>query len=420
MQSHIERVEKALSDLKQGKMIILTDDPDRENEGDLIVSAEHATPENMNFMIRNGSGIVCIAMTKEQLKNLDLPLMVSADDNTSMRGTPFTLSVDAKDDITTGVSSADRAKTIQVMIADNTQPSDLVKPGHIFPLQAKNGGVFERQGHTEGAVDLVRLTGSKPAAVLCEIMNPDGTMTRGKQLDEFAKKHNISMLSIEDIMTYRLNHEYMIEEEASSLFPLEKYGKFKISVLREKYTGTEHVVLRKEGHTQNKPMLVRIHSSCLTGDMFASERCDCHKQLHYSLDLISKEGGMLIYLNQEGRGIGLFNKIKAYALQEKGYDTVDANLELGFPVDSRNYHVAASILRKLEISHIRLLTNNPNKMSDLKKFGIKTIDREIMPTFEQTHNHYYLQTKKTKLNHIIDINSDINGIHDAYHNKESL
>lgn len=403
MQSHIERVENALRDLHQGKMIILTDDPGRENEGDLIMSAEHVTPEAMNFMIRNGSGIVCIAMTHDHLKKLDLPLMVPADANTSMRGTPFTVSVDAKDEITTGVSASDRVKTIQVMVNDHARPDDLVKPGHIFPLQAKTGGVFERQGHTEGAVDLVKLTGNKPAAVLCEIMNPDGTMTRGTQLNEFAKKHHLTMLSIDDIITYRLHHEYMIQDEASSCFPLEKYGQFKVSVLKEKYTGNEHVVLKKEVKNQNKPMLIRIHSSCLTGDMFASERCDCHKQLHYSLEHISKEGGMLIYLNQEGRGIGLFNKIKAYALQEKGYDTVEANTMLGLPVDSRNYYVAASILRKLEINHIRLLTNNPNKINDLKKFGIKTVDREIMPSFEHPHNQFYLQTKKIKLKHDIDL-----------------
>lgn len=404
MQSNIERVEKALRDLKQGKMIILTDDPGRENEGDLIISAEHISPETMNFMIRNGSGIVCVAMTSDHLKKLDLPLMVTAAENTSMRGTPFTLSIDAKDGITTGVSSADRAKTIQVMLDDATCPDDLVKPGHIFPLQAKAGGVFERQGHTEGAVDLIRLTGSKPAAVLCEIMNPDGTMTRGQQLDEFARIHNLAMLSIDDIISYRLQHEYMIEDETSSLFPLEKYGQFKISVLKEKFNGNEHMVLRKEGKSSNKPILIRIHSSCCTGDLFASERCDCHKQLHYSLERISEEGGMLIYLNQEGRGIGLFNKIKAYALQEQGYDTVQANLELGLPIDSRKYHIAASILRKLEINHVRLLTNNPNKISDLEKYGIKTVEREIMPTFEQSHNHFYLQTKKIKLNHSIDLN----------------
>lgn len=403
MQTHIKRVEDALRDLKEGKMIILTDDPGRENEGDLVMSAEHIHPEAMNFMIRNGSGIVCISMTHEDLQKLDLPLMVSADENTSMGGTPFTISIDAKEGITTGVSATDRTKTIQVLLDDATRPTDLVKPGHVFPLQAKNGGVFERQGHTEGAVDLVKLTGSKPAAVICEIMNPDGTMTRGSQLDDFAKQHNLTMLSIDDIITYRLHHEYMIADETSSIFPLEKYGEFEISVLKEKFTGNEHVVLRKNIKSNDMPMLVRIHSSCLTGDLFASKRCDCHNQLHYSLDRISKEGGILIYLDQEGRGIGLFNKIKAYALQEKGYDTVQANLELGLPIDSRKYFIAASILRKFEINHIRLLTNNPNKIRDLEKYGLAKVDRELIPTFEQADNLFYLQTKKDKLNHYIDL-----------------
>lgn len=404
MQTQIKRVEKALEDLKNGKMIILTDNPDRENEGDLIIAAEHITSETMNFMIRNGSGIVCVAMTAERLKKFELPLMVSPLENTSSAGTPFTISIDAKHGITTGVSSADRTKSIQVLMDDESCADDLVKPGHIFPLQAREGGVFERQGHTEGAVDLARLIGSKPAAVLCEIMNPDGTMTRGHQLQEFALKHQLATLSIDDIITYRLQNEYMIEDEAYSTIPLEKYGQFKISVLKEKITGSEHIVLTKEMKSQEESTLVRIHSSCFTGDLFASQRCDCHNQLHYSLDRISNEGGMLIYLNQEGRGIGLLNKIRAYALQEEGYDTVDANIALGLPVDSRKYYVAASVLRHLNINNIRLLTNNPNKISDLKKYGIETVERETMPTFEHEHNHFYLQTKKNKLNHAIKLN----------------
>lgn len=404
MQTQIKRVEKALSDLKQGKMIILTDNPERENEGDLIIAAEHITPETMNFMIRNGSGIVCIAMTAEHLQKFDLPLMVATQENTSAAGTPFTISIDAKHNITTGVSSSDRSKTVQALMDDTTTAADLVKPGHIFPLQAKKGGVFERQGHTEGAVDLARMVGCKPAAVLCEIMNPDGSMTRGHQLQEFALKHQLSMLSIDDIITYRLQHEYIIEDEACSTIPLEKYGQFKISVLKEKITGSEHIVLSKESKTPAQPLLVRVHSSCFTGDLFASQRCDCHNQLHHSLERISEEGGMLIYLNQEGRGIGLLNKIRAYALQEQGFDTVDANIQLGLPVDSRKYYVAASVLRKLNIKHIKLLTNNPNKVADLKKYGIETVETEIMPTFEHEHNHFYLQTKKSKLNHTIKLN----------------
>jgi len=404
MQTHIKRIEKALADLKQGKMIILTDNPDRENEGDLIIAAEHITAETMNFMIRNGSGIVCVAMTKKHLKQFDLPLMVLPDENTSAAGTPFTISIDAKKGITTGVSAEDRTKTIRVLMDDTSSANDLVKPGHMFPLQAKDGGVFERQGHTEGAVDLARLIGCKPAAVLCEIMNPDGTMTRGHQLQAFALEHQLSMLSIDDIIAYRLQQEYMIEEEAHASIPLEQYGEFKISVLKEKITGSEHIVLTKEMKTSTQPLLVRIHSSCFTGDLFSSQRCDCHHQLHYSLDRISREGGMLIYLNQEGRGIGLLNKIRAYALQEQGYDTVDANIALGLPVDSRKYYVAASVLRQLNIHHIRLLTNNPEKIADLKKYGIESVEQEMMPTFEHEHNHFYLQTKKNKLNHAIKLN----------------
>lgn len=404
MQIEIKRVEDALKALKQGKMIILTDNPARENEGDLIMAGEYTNAADVNFMIRNCSGIICTAMTPELLQKFELPLMVSSQENTSAKGTPFTISIDAKNNITTGVSTQDRAKTIEILVNDQACADDLVKPGHIFPLQAREGGVFERQGHTEGAVDLLKLAGCKPVAVLCEIMNPDGSMTRGHQLQEFADKHELLSLSIDDIITYRLYHEYMIEDEASSFIPLEKYGKFKISVLKEKITGAEHIVLKKEGSENKGPMLVRVHSSCFTGDIFASKRCDCHHQLHYSLERISNEGGILIYLNQEGRGIGLLNKIRAYALQEKGFDTVDANIELGLPVDSRKYYVAASVLRKLEVHHIRLMTNNPDKLADLKKYGIETVEREIMPTFEHEDNHFYLQTKKSKLNHEMNLN----------------
>ncbi|MBX3709136.1 MAG: 3,4-dihydroxy-2-butanone-4-phosphate synthase [Gammaproteobacteria bacterium] len=414
MQSQIKRVELALNDLRNGKMVVLTDDPDRENEGDLIIPAEKISPEGMNFLIRNGSGIICISMEKNQLTKLNLPLMVPYEANTSLRATPFTVSVDAKDGITTGVSALDRTKTIQTMINANANPEDLVKPGHIFPLQAKDGGVLERQGHTEGAVDLVKLAGFKPAAILCEIMNPDGTMARGKELNQFALKHKLTMLSIDDIMTYRVYHENLIEDEASSLFPLDQYGMFKISILREKINGNEHVILFKEGTKPHSPLLLRIHSSCFTGDLFASMRCDCNNQLHHSLQRISEEGGMLIYLNQEGRGIGLFNKIKAYHLQEKGYDTVEANEKLGLPIDSRKYYIAANILHTLNIKHIKLLTNNPHKIDSLKKYGIDKIDIEPMPSFEQKYNHFYLKTKKLKLQHNINLD-----LHTKIENKNS-
>jgi 3,4-dihydroxy 2-butanone 4-phosphate synthase/GTP cyclohydrolase II len=402
MPTAIERVNTAIQDLKNGKMVILTDHPDRENEGDLIIPAEIVTPEQINFMIRHCSGIVCLPMTSAQVKKLQLPFMVPPNHNTSCYGTPFTISIDAKHGVSTGVSAADRTKTIHVAVDETTKPDDLVRPGHIFPLQARDGGVLERHGHTEGSTDLVKLAGFKPAAVLCEIMNPDGTMARGLQLNTFAKTHQLSMLSIDDIITYRLLHEDMIEDTATATVPLEKYGTFKMTVVREKISSTEHVILINDTKQSLEPMLVRVHSACTTGDLFASNRCDCHKQFHYALQRISEEGGMLIYLNQEGRGIGLFNKIKAYALQEQGFDTVEANEQLGLPVDSRKYYVAANILRNEHINHVRLLTNNPDKINDLKKYGIPHVDRILMPSFHNEHNHHYLTTKMTKLNHAIN------------------
>jgi len=392
---------QAIVDLQQGKMIILIDDPARENEGDLIVPAEKITPEIMNFMIRYGTGIVCLSLTGPQLAKLNLPLMVPAHENTSARGTPFTISIDAKDGITTGVSSADRTRTIQVAISDQTQPQQLVKPGHIFPLHAKSGGVLERQGHTEGAIDIVRLAGFKPAAVLCEIMNSDGSMASGSQLTQFAHTHHLHTLAISDILTHRLAHENLIAEEISTTLPIEQYGEFKMTVIKETITQQEHIVLMKSMPNNNQPTLVRIHSSCVTGDLFASKRCNCHTELHYSLQRIQDEGGILIYLNQEGRGIGLLNKIKAYALQDVGFDTVEANEKLGLPADARNYSVAANVLRNLNIHKVRLITNNPNKVDDLKKYGMKEVIREPLPVFPNEHNYHYLKTKKEKLNHFI-------------------
>lgn len=403
MQTYIERVKAAVAHLKQGKIVVLTDHPERENEGDLIIPAETITAEHMNFIIRNSSGIVCISLSPELIQKFNLPFMVPPTENSSLRQTPFTISVDAKHGITTGVSAADRVKTAKVFVDENVSENELVKPGHIFPLAAQPGGVLQRQGHTEGAVDLVRIAGFKPAAVLCELMNSDGTMMRGKALEKFAKANDMVMLSIDDIVAYRLQHESLIAGQASATIPLDTYGEFNITIIKEKFTNNEHVVLFKERTDLAKIPLVRIHSACLTGDLLASERCDCHQQLHYALSHISQEGGMLIYLNQEGRGIGLFNKIKAYALQEQGYDTVEANEKLGLPVDARNYYLAANILRHYHIDSIRLLTNNPNKIVDLHKYGIKQIEREPMPTFMLKHNQFYLQTKKEKLKHVINL-----------------
>lgn len=396
-----ERVEIAIKDLQQGKMLILCDNPERENEGDLIIAAEKITAESMNFLIRKGTGIVCLSLTEDKLKQLDLPLMIPKDKNTCARGTQFTLTIDAKKDITTGVSAIDRVKAIEAVIADNASSDDYVVPGHIFPLAAKNGGALERPGHTEGSVDLMRLAGLKPAAVICEIMNPDGTMAQGADLTDFANTHQLNMLSIDDLIQYRLQTENFIADEVSCQLPIEKYGTFKMSVIKDALAHLEHVVL-SNNVDPSKPVLVRIHSACTTGDCFLSLRCDCHHQLHYSLQRISEEGGILIYLNQEGRGIGLFNKIKAYALQEQGFDTVDANTELGLPVDAREYYIAANILRNHKINHVRLLTNNPDKMNSLAKYGIESIIKEDMPSFHHEINRAYLQVKKDKLAHTID------------------
>lgn len=418
MHAYRERVSAAIHDLQQGKMVILVDNPDRENEGDIIFPAEIVTPEIVNFMIRHCSGIICLSLTESKANQLGLSYMVPPHEYTgatssvngrvnghgTTRFTPsFTLSIEAKSGVTTGVSALDRAHTILTAVKENACADDVIKPGHIFPLLARSGGVLERAGHTEGSVDLVRMAGFKPAAILCEVMNPDGTMASGDGLQAFANEHQIKMLSIEDLIAYRLSHENLIAEEAKAQLPLQKYGIFEMTVVKEKLTHTEHIVLEKKSlSSPSNSLLVRIHSACITGDLFGSLRCDCHHQLHYSLKRIGEEGGLLIYLNQEGRGIGLFNKIKAYALQEQGLDTVEANLELGLPSDSRKYHIAANILRNRDVTQVRLLTNNPDKINDLKKFSLLEIAQETMPVFCHERNKHYLHTKQTKLNHLMN------------------
>src|SRR3990167_3807045 len=362
MQPYQQRIQTAIADLKQGKMIILTDNPHRENEGDLIFPAEYVTADIINFMMRYCSGIICLPMTQAKMASLNLPLMVPANENGSSQGTPFTLSIEAREGVATGVSAKDRMTTILTAVKEGAVPADLVKPGHVFPLQAKEGGVLERAGHTEGSTDLMKIAGFKPAAVLCEVMNDDGSVARDEDLSRFAKQHQLS-------------------------------------VIKEKFSGIEQVILEKQIAHHTQPPLVRMHSACLTGDLFNSTRCDCRAQLHYSLKRISEEGGLLIYMTQEGRGIGLFNKIKAYALQNKGYDTVEANLQLGLPADDRSYHIAANILRNRNLSAIRLMTNNPEKIKDLMKHGIVHVKREPMPVFHHAHNLPYLHTKKSRLNH---------------------
>lgn len=395
----MSRVSKAIEALQTGKMILLTDHPDRENEADLICPAETITSEGMNFIIRNSSGIVCLSLTPPHLDRLKLPLMVPTSDNTSRHHTPFALSIDAKKGISTGVSAFDRVTTIKAAIKEDALPSDLVRPGHIFPLAAKEGGVLERRGHTEGAVDIVRLAGFTPAAVLCEVMDPNGHMARGASLLRFAEQWNLPLLSIDELAEYRLCHENQTLSCATTTLPLGDWGNFECRVLTEKNLQREHLILSKPCLNQRKPPLVRIHSSCVTGDIFQSKRCDCHAQLQYSLEAIGREGGTLIYLDQEGRGIGLFNKIKAYALQEQGLDTVDANLCLNLPIDSRQYYIAAQVLREKNLDHFRLLTNNPAKLKDLEKYGVTGAIREPMPIFKNPHNLHYLNTKQQKLNH---------------------
>jgi 3,4-dihydroxy 2-butanone 4-phosphate synthase/GTP cyclohydrolase II len=395
-------VDKAIAELKNGKMIILTDNANRENEGDLIFPAENASAQTINMMLKHCSGIICLSLPSEVIKKLNLPLMISTDDNTSGHCTPFTVSIEAKIGVTTGVSALDRATTILAAINDAAQPSDLVRPGHVFPLRAQDGGVLTRAGHTEGSLDLVKLAGFKPAAVLCEVMNEDGTMCKGEQLTAFAKRHDIMMLSIDDIIDYRRSHEDLIADTAETNIILDHYGEFTIKVITEKFSKQEHIVLSKPAVNQAQPLLVRMHSSCITGDIFSSLHCDCHAQLHHSLQRLSDEGGLLIYLNQEGRGIGLFNKIKAYALQKTGLDTVDANLQLGLEADSREYYIAANILRTMKVNEVRLLTNNPHKLSNLNKFCNIAILREPLPLFDNAHNKDYLMAKQNKLNHFSD------------------
>ena len=405
MLTYIQRVESAIADLKKGKMIILRDSLDRENEGDLIFPAEITTPEKINFLLQHCSGIICLTLDDYFIKKMGLKPMVHPDENTSSRGTPFTVSIEAKHGVTTGVSAYDRAKTILTVMDETSTSDDIVKPGHVFPLQANKNGILERAGHTEGSIDLVRLAGFKSAAVLCEIMNPDGSMAKGEELLLFAKKYDLQILTIEDLIQYRLHYENLIEEEVTAKLPINAHGMFDISVVKEKITHNEHIVLTKDIEKTESPILVRIHSCCITGDLFGSERCDCHQQLNYSIKKIGEEGGMLIYLNQEGRGIGLFNKIKAYALQEKGFDTIEANQKLGMPIDAREYFIAANILRNRGINHIRLLTNNPDKINSLKKYGIENIERESIDVSSNQYNQNYLYVKKTRMNHFINNDS---------------
>ena len=396
----LNTIEEALAEIKNGNFVVVVDDEDRENEGDLIIAAEAITPEKVNFMETHAKGLLCVPLTGERCDELDLPMMVTS--NTSVHATPFTVSVDLLGHgCTTGISSFDRSQTILALADKETKPEDLGRPGHVFPLRARDKGVLSRVGHTEAAVDLAKLAGMQPAGVLIEIKKEDGEMARLPELIEFSKEHNLKIISVADLVKYRLERETLIEKGTEVKMPTE-FGDFHLIPFRQKSNGLEHIALIKGTWTKDEPILVRVHSSCMTGDIFGSKRCECGEQLHKAMEMIQKEGkGAIVYLNQEGRGIGLMAKMEAYKLQEEGLDTVDANLHLGYKADERDYGVGAAILRDLDVCKMRLMSNNPIKRVGLESFGLEVVENVPIEVKPNQYNMFYMHTKKERMGHTL-------------------